>query len=139
MDNVEQYVIRAISNACTDYFRRKSPKVVMLDKAKEVAVNEGDRQIHDIYRDEYWLEICPQNCTKAKSILKLKEEYGFEKLVVFGDSVNDLPMFKIADESYAVSNAIEELKAQATKVIGSNEEDAVAKFLMGYLDSSITV
>ena len=93
----------------------------------------------DIYRDEYWLEICPQNCTKAKSILKLKEEYGFEKLVVFGDSVNDLPMFKIADESYAVSNAIEELKAQATKVIGSNEEDAVAKFLMGYLDSSITV
>lgn len=79
------------------------------------------------------------NCTKAKSILKLKEEYGFEKLVVFGDSVNDLPMFKIADESYAVSNAIEELKAQATKVIGSNEEDAVAKFLMDYLDSSITV
>ena len=93
----------------------------------------------DIYRDEYWLEICPQNCTKAKSILKLKEEYGFDRLVVFGDSVNDLPMFKIADESYAVSNAIVELKAQATKVIGSNEEDAVAKFLMDYLDSSITV
>ena len=93
----------------------------------------------DIYRDEYWLEICPQNCTKAKSILKLKEEYGFDRLVVFGDSVNDLPMFKIADESYAVSNAIEELKVQATKVIGSNEEDAVAKFLIDYLDSSITV
>ena len=93
----------------------------------------------DIYRDEYWLEICPQNCTKAKSILKLKEEYGFDKLVVFGDSVNDLPMFKIADESYAVANAIDELKAQATKVIGSNEEDAVARFLIDYLDSSITV
>ena len=38
----------------------------------------------DTYRDEYWLEICPQNCTKAKSILKLKEELGYEKLVVFG-------------------------------------------------------
>ena len=93
----------------------------------------------DIYRDEFWLEICPQNCTKAKSILKLKEKYGFDKLVVFGDSVNDLPMFKIADESYAVANAIDELKAQATKVIGSNEEDAVARFLIDYLDSSITV
>ena len=93
----------------------------------------------DIYRDEYWLEICPQNCTKAKSILNLKDEYGFDRLVVFGDSVNDLPMFKIADESYAVSNAIDELKAQSTKVIGSNEEDAVAKFLIDYLDSSITV
>ena len=93
----------------------------------------------DIYRDEFWLEICPQNCTKAKSILKLKEEYGFDRLVVFGDSVNDLPMFKIADESYAVSNAIDEVKAHASKVIGSNEEDAVAKFLIDYLDSSSTV
>ena len=46
----------------------------------------------DTYWDEYWLEICPQNCTKAKAVLKLKETFGFEKLVVFGDSVNDLSM-----------------------------------------------
>ncbi|MBR3700322.1 MAG: HAD hydrolase family protein [Clostridiales bacterium] len=83
----------------------------------------------DIYRDEYWLEIAPRNSTKAKSILKLKEEYGFDKLVVFGDSVNDIPMFKIADEAYAVSNAVDELKALATGIIGNNEEDAVAVYL----------
>ena len=83
----------------------------------------------DIYSDEYWLEIAPRNSTKAKSILKLKEEYGFDKLVVFGDSVNDIPMFKIADEAYAVSNAVDELKALATDIIGSNEEDAVAVYL----------
>ena len=83
----------------------------------------------DVYRDEYWLEIAPQNSTKAKSILKLKEEYGFDKLVVFGDSVNDIPMFKIADEAYAVANAVDELKALATGIIGSNEEDAVAVYL----------
>lgn len=83
----------------------------------------------DIYRDEYWLEIAPRNSTKAKSILKLKEAYGFDKLVVFGDSVNDIPMFKIADEAYAVANAVDELKALATGIIGSNEEDAVAVYL----------
>ena len=83
----------------------------------------------DTYREEYWLEICPQNCTKAKTILKLKERYGFEKLVVFGDALNDLPMFKIADEAYAVSNALDVVKEAATKVIGSNDEDAVAVFL----------
>lgn len=83
----------------------------------------------DIYRDEYWLEIAPRNSTKAKSILKLKEEYGFDKLVVFGDSVNDIPMFKIADEAYAVFNAVDELKALATDIIGNNEEDAVAVYL----------
>ena len=48
---------------------------------------------------------------------------------MFGDSVNDLPMFKAADEAYAVSNALDELKNVATAVIGSNEEDAVASSL----------
>ena len=83
----------------------------------------------DSYRDEYWLEVAPQNSTKAKSLLMLKEQLGFDRLVVFGDSVNDKSMFKIADESYAVANAIDELKTMATDVIGSNDEDSVAKFL----------
>lgn len=83
----------------------------------------------DTYREEFWLEICPQNCTKAKSILKVKEQLGYEKLVVFGDSLNDISMFKIADEAYAVANAMEELKAFATGVIGTNEEDSVVEFL----------
>ena len=83
----------------------------------------------DTYWDEYWLEIVPRNCTKAKAILRMKESYGFDRLVVFGDSVNDLSMFRAADEAYAVSNALDELKAVATAVIGSNEEDAVAGFL----------
>jgi RNA polymerase sigma-70 factor (ECF subfamily) len=47
MDSMEQYVIRAVSNACTDYFRRKPLNVVKLDKAELVAVSENDRQIHD--------------------------------------------------------------------------------------------
>lgn len=83
----------------------------------------------DTYRDEYWIELCPKGCTKAKKILQMKEEYGFDRVIVFGDSLNDLPMFSIADESYAVSNALDEVKAAATKVIGSNNEDAVADFL----------
>ena len=91
----------------------------------------------DTYRDEYWLEICPKNCTKAKSLLKLKEDYGFGRLVVFGDSLNDVSMFKIADEAYAVSNARDELKELATQVIGYNEEDAVAHFLESVMDKSL--
>lgn len=85
----------------------------------------------DTYRDEYWLEICPQNCTKAKTIRKMKEKYGFEKLVVFGDALNDVPMFRIADEAYAVENARPEAKEAATGILGKNDEDAVAKFLAG--------
>ena len=43
-------------------------------------------------------------------------------------------MFRIADEAYAVANALEEVKQVATAVIGSNEEDAVAKFIKGQSD-----
>lgn len=92
----------------------------------------------DTYRAEYWLEICPQNCTKAKTIRKVKERYGFDRLVVFGDGINDIPMFEIADEAYAVSNALPELKQHATGMIGCNEEDAVANYLKGRMEENRT-
>ena len=50
-------------------------------------------------------------------------------LVVFGDGKNDIDMFELADESYAVQNAHEELKKYATAIISSNDEDAVAHWL----------
>ena len=84
----------------------------------------------DAYRDEYWLEICPKNATKAKAVLKLKERLGCDKVVVFGDSLNDLPMFEIADVACAVSNAMDEVKNVSDVVIGSNEEDGVVNYIL---------
>lgn len=49
VESVEQYLIRSISNACTDYFRRKPLKIVSLDKAEHVPTNESDRLIHEEY------------------------------------------------------------------------------------------
>ena len=83
----------------------------------------------EIYRPEYWLEIMPSQATKANGILKLKEMLGCKKVISFGDAINDLPMFKISDECYAVENAVEELKQAATGVIGSNEEEGVKRWL----------
>ena len=83
----------------------------------------------EIYSGDYWLEFMPAQATKANAALKLKEMFGCDRLVCFGDGVNDIPMFEIADECYAVSNAAPELKAIATGIIGSNEEDAVATWL----------
>ena len=60
----------------------------------------------------------------------MKEKFGCEKLVVFGDGKNDLDMFHAADEAYAVQNADKELKAAATAIISGNDEDGVAKWLL---------
>jgi len=83
----------------------------------------------DIYSKEQWLEIMPLAASKAKATEQLKEYLGCDRVVVFGDGMNDTDMFEIADESYAVANAVEELKQIATGVIGSNNEDAVVKWL----------
>ena len=50
-------------------------------------------------------------------------------MVVFGDNLNDLSMFTIADERYAVANAVQELRDISTAVIDSNDNDGVAKWL----------
>ena len=83
----------------------------------------------DIYSQDWWLEILPQKATKAHAILQLKDYLKCEKVVVFGDGLNDLSMFEIADESYAVENACKELKEKATSVIGRHDQDAVARWL----------
>lgn len=83
----------------------------------------------ELYRPEYWCEIMPRNATKAEAIIKLKELWGCNKVIVFGDAINDIPMFEVSDECYAVANAVPELKKIATGVIGSNEEDAVSLWL----------
>ena len=85
IDSVEQYVIRAISNACTDYFRRKPLRVVILDKAKEVAVSESDKQIHEEYvRINRLLDALPQ---EQQEIVRLKcyDELTFKQIAELQD------------------------------------------------------
>lgn len=86
----------------------------------------------ELYRPEYFLEIMPKKASKAEAIKRLKEIWHCDKVVSFGDAVNDIPMFEISDECYAVANAVPELKAHATGVIASNDEDGVAKWLEEY-------
>ena len=85
---------------------------------------------YDIYSGEPWLEILPLTATKANAVRQLKQMCDCDTIVVFGDGINDIPMFKSADHCYAVANAVDELKAIATDVIKSNEDDGVALWLL---------
>ncbi len=83
----------------------------------------------DNYTDNWFLEIMAEDATKAKAALELKSLVGAEKLVAFGDGINDIDLLKAADEGYAVENAEEALKAVATGIIGNCDDDAVARWL----------
>ncbi len=91
----------------------------------------------ETYQTDYWCEIMPSNTSKGAAALELKRILGAEKLVVFGDALNDREMFFAADEGYAVQNADGALKEIATGVIGYSEEDAVAKFIEENLDKYV--
>ena len=103
------------------------------------AVFEKDARFRCIYQQEtyqsdYWLEIMPAGTSKGAAATVLKERLGAEKLVAFGDALNDRELFRAADEAYAVENADEELKKVATAVIGYSEEDSVSKFIRDNLE-----
>lgn len=76
-----------------------------------------------------WFEISSRQATKAVAAGRLCQGFDASDLVVFGDNLNDLPLFEVADRAYAVANAIPEALAIATEVIPSNDEDGVAAWL----------
>ena len=82
----------------------------------------------DTYSDHLWYLECHSKAASKRNAAKfLKAEYGFDRMVGFGDNLNDVPLFSACDECYAMQNAMPQLKEQATAVIGSNQEDGVAK------------
>ncbi|MCL2365767.1 MAG: HAD family hydrolase [Oscillospiraceae bacterium] len=84
----------------------------------------------DVYHEHNWyLEICAQSASKYNAVMYLREVYGFERVVSFGDNLNDLPMFKASDVCIAVENARQEVKDAADIICGANESDGVAKWL----------
>lgn len=112
-------------------------KLIIEDKFKGQVIIEAWEDMY--YKPWYWLSIHSLEATKGKAIEKLKEMFEFEnsKIVAFGDNSNDVNMFEISDECYAVENAVDELKILSTEVIGSNLENSVVNkilFLEGLND-----
>ena len=105
------------------------------DMECEVQRRHGDcvqMHCHEHY-DALWYHLTVQDAraTKDRGIAALKQLLDAApcRLVVFGDQVNDVGMFRMADEAYAVAGAAPELAEHATAIIGSNDDDAVARWL----------
>lgn len=79
----------------------------------------------------YWLQIFHYGANKGNMVRTLAERLGIplSQVVVFGDYLNDLDMFRIAGRAVAVANALPEVKEAAHEVIGGNHEYAVIEYL----------
>jgi Cof subfamily protein (haloacid dehalogenase superfamily) len=76
-------------------------------------------------------ELLPLGVDKGKTYDIMMAYFGVPaaKKVAIGDSPNDLPMMTVADLSFAVENASEEVKAACSHVVPSNDDHGVAYVL----------
>lgn len=85
---------------------------------------------HDIFGpDIAILEVFAAGASKAVAAREVARQRGCDRIVAFGDNINDLPLLRAADVAVAVENAVDEVKAAAHVVIGPNTESSVARFI----------
>jgi Cof subfamily protein (haloacid dehalogenase superfamily) len=74
------------------------------------------------------VELGPAGADKGAGLRWLCAHLAIEPadVVVFGDEINDLAMFKFAGHSVAVANASASVRAAADEVTESNDDDGVA-------------
>lgn len=115
--------------------------IVSFDKPAELEVIYNKISLIDgitscFYADNYtdcnFLETMNSSVSKGTAAKEIKRLTGADRIIAFGDNLNDIPLFSVADEAYAVENAHSELKKAATGVIASNDEDAVVRFISAH-------
>jgi 5-amino-6-(5-phospho-D-ribitylamino)uracil phosphatase len=80
----------------------------------------------------YWLTVQSHRASKAHGLRALADGAGvtLDQTTVFGDEVNDIPMFELAGRGVAVDNAILDLKRIAHEIIGPHHSDSVVRYLL---------
>lgn len=83
----------------------------------------------------YFLDVTATVANKGDAIAALAKAHGvpLERVAVFGDQFNDVPMFDRAGFSVAMEQAPDGVKAKADAVSTSNEEDGVAVAIDRYI------
>jgi len=131
--NGKDYTVIAIgANAFASCCSLQAIKV--LGVAYRQAQADGLPCTMSYYYDTYqptvgFFEIMAEGASKAAALKSLVAETGAERVVVFGDSANDLSMREVADLFIAPANADEKVKAVADEVIGTNDDDSVARWI----------
>lgn len=105
------------------------------DMSKELSEKFKDKA-HVIISKPTYIEISDIEATKGNALLRLISILGIKKeeTIAIGDGPIDISMIKEAGLGIAVSNAVEELKAQADYISPSNNENAIAHVIYKYIN-----
>ena len=105
-----------------------------------IGIQEGEEQKLDVFQrhhlpmryNPYYCILEPDHKDDGiKDMMQLMQQ-PMDNVVVFGDSRNDIRMFRIAPTSIAMGNAIDEVKALASYVTASSDDGGIIKALMHF-------
>lgn len=93
-------------------------------------------RMQDSFSDEKFLEIFSKGVSKYSAIkfVMNRENISNDRVITFGDGMNDMDMIKNAGVGVAMGNALTELKEVSDYVTISNNDNGVIYFLKGYLN-----
>ncbi|VDG21234.1 HAD-IIB family hydrolase [Lactiplantibacillus mudanjiangensis] len=85
---------------------------------------------------DHHLEVVPAHIDRATALAAIQRVTGIDRAhtIVFGSTLDDLGMFKLADHSVAMGNANLALKQAATDVTLANDQDGIAVFLQDFFN-----
>lgn len=91
------------------------------------------RSLHEnfacVLAGKWWIDIMNEGVSKGKALASLIESLDIKpsEVAAFGDFHNDITMLELAGHSFAMGNAHDDVKAIASEVIGTNNEQAVTQ------------
>ncbi|MBF2503627.1 Cof-type HAD-IIB family hydrolase [Listeria marthii] len=90
-----------------------------------------------VFTADFYFEFTAQGIDKAKALDTILTPMGIspENIIAFGDGHNDITMVEYAGTGIAMSNAVPELKAAASSITLSNNEDGIAHVLNSLIPS----
>lgn len=85
------------------------------------------------FSDGYWYKFTKKTATKENAIMEVCSVCGIkaEEIIAFGDDYADIGMLELCGKGIAMGNAINAVKEKADLVIGNNDEDSIAAYLLG--------
>ena len=100
--------------------------------AAQATMAERYPNLNVVRSNDILCEVMSREATKSNAVAVLCEHYGVSRAnaVAFGDGPNDIDMLSAVEQSYAMANGEDEVKAAATHVVPwTNEECGVARML----------
>ena len=120
----------------SDHYVYKFPMVEKYFDLKYKKLMISNKNTFKRGKDYYFIDVINKNSSKSNAILEIINylNINLDNTMCFGDSMNDLSMFKVCGYPVAMKNADNEIKSYSKYVTDyTNNEDGVAHFIEDYL------